>query len=201
MPKFLAVLAFIVFANLAQPNNTSFSSRLRVFVAKKFIQLKNFNSFRLILHLSSSQTPSMQEILSKKLHAYIIENNPELLLTLQHQNKLTDYLKQNLVSIDALLNQLLRENKPVYLVEEMCLREMTQSLRPSRFQYIRQILEEECDKEYWRLLQCRILNYEIINLIAICQPLFDAFQFSINNEDDPHLRYTVKKTIEDYLKT
>lgn len=143
----------------------------------------------------------MQEILSKKLHAYIIENNPELLLTLQHQNKLTDYLKQNLVSIDALLNQLLRENKPVYLVEEMCLREMTQSLRPSRFQYIRQILEEECDKEYWRLLQCRILNYEIINLIAICQPLFDAFQFSINNEDDPHLRYTVKKTIEDYLKT
>jgi hypothetical protein len=150
----------------------------------------------------------MQEILSKKLHAYIIENNPDLALSLQQENRLADYLKENLTSVDGLLNQLLKENKPTYIVEELCLKEMTQPLRPSRFQYIKQIFEEVClgslgedpGQVHWKLSQYRILNYEIINLIAICQPLFDAFQFSINNEDDPHLRYTIKKTIEDYLK-
>lgn len=168
--------------------------------------LNYFNSLCLFLHLSSLQTPVMQEVLSKKLHAYIIENNPELLLTLQQENKLKDYLEQNLASVDPLLNQLLNENKPVYLIEELCLNEMTQSLRPSRFQYIRQILEEvrlgsseENGQLYGQLSQHRILNYEIINLITICDPLFDAFQFSINNEDDPHLKYTIKKTIEEYI--
>jgi hypothetical protein len=150
----------------------------------------------------------MQEILAKKLHAYIIENNPELLLSLQQENRLTDYLKQNLASVDTLLNQLIRENKPLYLIEEMCLEEMTQALRPSKYQYIRQVIEEVCHettvgepgRKYRCFTQYKILNYEIINLIAVCQPLFDAFQFSTNNEDDPHLKYTIRKTVEEFVR-
>lgn len=142
----------------------------------------------------------MQEILIRKLHDYIRENNPDLLLTLQQANKVTEYLQDNVSTVDELINQLLAGNKPVFLIEELCMKELTKPLRPSRFNYLKVLLEQEFQKEYERFYQSGILTTELINMISVCDPVFDELGFSEEKEDDHHLRYAVIGAVHEYLK-
>ncbi len=42
-----------------------------------------------------------------------------------------------------LAENLLSQNRPSYTIEEICLDAMTEDLKPSRFLYIRSVIEEE----------------------------------------------------------
>ena len=142
----------------------------------------------------------MQEILIRKLHEYISENNPDLLLTLQEENKVTEFLNSTVSSVDGLINELLQENKPTSLIEELCINELTKTLRPSRFNYLKSILEEEFPSDFKKLLQSGLLKTEVINMIAVCDPVFDELGFSIEKEDDRYLRYAVTGAMHEYFK-
>jgi hypothetical protein len=141
----------------------------------------------------------MQEKLIRKLHDYIRENNPDLLITLQEENRVTDYLRENVASVDGLLNQLLAENKAPSVIEELCMEELTRPLKPSRFNYIKELLEEEFSKDFERLESSGLLTTELINMIAVCDAVFDELQFSMDNEDDRTLRYAVIGSMHEYL--
>ena len=75
----------------------------------------------------------MQETLLRKLHEYIRDNNPDFLLTLQDENRLTDYLNESVASVDGLIHQLVAENQPPSVIEVQCMDELTKPLRPSRY--------------------------------------------------------------------
>jgi hypothetical protein len=142
----------------------------------------------------------MQEILKRKLHDYIKENNPDILMTLQEENRLEGYLHSMINSVNALIEQLVSENKPSIIIEEICMDELTKPLRPSRFHFLKELLEQDFFEEYQHLLHSGILRPEINNLIAVCDPLFTAFGFSEENEDDKHLRNTVIGVIKEYFE-
>ena len=141
----------------------------------------------------------MQEVLSEKLHQYIKENNPDLLLTLQQNENVSDYLKEKVDSMDVLLNELIAANTPAYIIEERCMDELTKELRPSKFNYLISILEEEFEKDFHRLTENGILTYEIVNLIEDCNPVFKAFVFSEENESNRHLHYAITGAIKEYF--
>lgn len=141
----------------------------------------------------------MQEILIRKLHDYTRDNNPDLLLTLQEKNRVTDYLHENVASVDSLINQLLAENKPPSVIEELCMEELTRQFKPSRFNYLKALLEEEFANDFEVLQDSGILTTEIINMIATCNPVFDELKFSTENEDDHYLRYAVMGAMHEYL--
>ena len=86
----------------------------------------------------------MREILIKKLHEYIRENNPELLLQLEEDSKVTEYLSNKVNTAYPIIIEY--KGKPDYIIEEACMNVLTQDLRPSKFNYIRNILEEEFEK-------------------------------------------------------
>src|SRR5690349_9859173 len=133
----------------------------------------------------------MKETLSIMLFEYLKENSPEVFFSLQQEGSLVSYLSQKMELIDGLLEELLIQQRPGYMIEELCMNELTADLKPSRYSYIRELLEEEFISEYHRLLRSGILHFEIINIISVCDPLFEAFGFSEENEEDKHLRYTV----------
>ena len=141
----------------------------------------------------------MQELLIRRLYDYIRDNNPDLLLILLEENRLTDYLHENVSSIDQLINQLLSENKGPSLIEELCLQELTRPLLPSRFNYLSTLLEEEFQQEHDRLERAGILTTELINMIIACDPVFDEMEFSTANEDDRYLRYAVMGAVHEYF--
>jgi len=142
----------------------------------------------------------MQEILLKRLHDYIRENNPDMLIQLEEEKKVTEYLSDKIKLVDGLLQES-DSTQPAYIIEEACMDILTEDLRPSKYHYIRAILEEEFEAIYRRLQNSGTLQFEVINLVKYCQPLFDAVPFTLENEDSRELQYSVTGAIAEYLES
>ncbi|WP_216824408.1 hypothetical protein [Emticicia sp. TH156] len=130
---------------------------------------------------------------------YIVHNNPDFQFKLQENQSVSSYLEEKVSGIGPLINQLLMDSNPSYVIEEQCLSELTNDLRPSRYIYIRSVLEEDFQTEYTRLLQTGILTFEINNMVEACKELLDELEFSEENEDNRHIRYAVIGQIHGYL--
>ncbi len=141
----------------------------------------------------------MQSILTEKLRAYILINNPDLAVQLQADYSVTRYLEDKVAAVMPLVEQLLGENKPAYIIEELCLNRMTEDLRPSRFNYLREVVETEFRDDYLRLQRAGVLSYELINLIDVCTEAFETFGFSEVTADNRHMRYAVIAAVHDYF--
>ena len=139
----------------------------------------------------------MQDILINKLHQYIRENNPDLLLQLEEDRKVTEYLSNKVNATAPIIIEY--KDQPAYIIEEACMDELTKDLRPSKYNYINQILEEEFEDTYRQLQKSGTLKFEVINLISQCQPVFEAIGFTEENEDSSELRNAITGTVSEYL--
>lgn len=141
----------------------------------------------------------MKKVLKHKLYYYIWENNPDILFALEADNGVVKYINDKINSVTDLLEELKHESKPAYIVEEICLNELTKGLKPSRFNYITAILEEDFEFAFQQLSKLKLLRHEVVNMIVHCEPVFDSFNFSEENEDSRDLRYAVTGIISEYL--
>lgn len=67
----------------------------------------------------------------------------------------------------------------------------------NKYDYLNNILEEEFPETFWRLHETGLLETEINNLLARCEPVFEEMGF---DEDDRFLQYAVIGTIGEYLE-
>ena len=141
----------------------------------------------------------MRQTLINKLHEYIRENNPDLLFQLEEDKKVTEYLSDKLSTVSALIKQT-ENGKPAYIIEDACMDVLTQDLRPSKFNYICNLLQEEFESTYNQILESGILKFEVINLTNQCQSVFDDLNFSVENEDNEFIRYAILGSIGEYLE-
>jgi hypothetical protein len=141
----------------------------------------------------------MEKVLKEKLWAFIVHNNPDLLFRLQENQAVNAYLDEKISGIEPLINQLLSEGNPDYVIEEQCWESLTADLKPSRYIYIRSVLEEDFQTDYARLSQMGTLTYEILNILEACKEILDDLQFSKDNEDERAIRYAVIGEIHNYL--
>lgn len=143
----------------------------------------------------------MEQLLILKLHKYIAENNPDLLLELQQHNAVGRYLDNKVAAIVPLMDRLFEQGQGMYEIEEQCMEELTADLRPSRYLYIREVLAEEFEDEYGKLLEIGLVVFELLNLVESCKQVFDTIGFTAENEDDRQLRYAVTGAIREYFET
>ncbi|WP_163408124.1 DUF1896 family protein [Flavobacterium ajazii] len=141
----------------------------------------------------------MEELLKEKLWFYIIHNNPDLMFTLQEDYSVLDYLNEKINGIKFLLDDMLSDGTPKYIIEEICLNILTEDLKPSRFLYIRSLLSDEFEKTYVDFQESGILTFEVINLMESCKPIFETIGFTKENEEDLALRNALIGQIADYL--
>ncbi len=142
----------------------------------------------------------MQTLLIEKLHRYIVHNNPDLLLTLQSESSMTDYLRTKVNGIQPMIDELMKGNTPGYIIEEQCMDALTQDLRPSKYNYVKEIFEAEFEDTYQKFRDSGVLTYEIVNMIEACEPVFVALHFSEDTLEDKHILYAVIGTIKEYLE-
>ena len=142
----------------------------------------------------------MKTLLIGKLHSYMVQHHTDLLIALQEDHRLSHYLSSKVDSISGLIEQYRQENRPAYVIEALCLEELTRDLRPSRFSWMRELLEEEFPGDYDRMNKSGILTYELINLIGGCEPIFEVFRFGEDTEDSRQLKYAVMDMIDEYLE-
>lgn len=141
----------------------------------------------------------MQSMLMDKLWAFIVHNNPDLMFSLQEDYSVTRYLEEKVSAVMPMVTQLLGEGKPLYIIEELCLNAMTEELKPSRYLYIRSVIEEEFNLDYERMKESGTLTYEVVNLIEACKDIFSDFDFNSENEANRHLRYAIIGQVHNYL--
>ena len=141
----------------------------------------------------------MENILKEKLWFYIIHNNPDLMFTLQEEYTVTDYLNEKVNAIKSIMEDMLSEGTPQYIIEEICLNVLTEDLKPSRFLYICSLLEEEFEDAHAAFSESDILTYEVINLMESCRHVFETIGFTKENEEDTSLRNALIGQIADYL--
>lgn len=142
---------------------------------------------------------TMQQLLKQKLRAYLQINNPDLLLKLEGEARLHSYLEDKISLVTPMLLSFIADGKPGYVIEELIMTELTADLRPSRFNYIKELLEEDFKDSYLNFLKAGVLTYESINLVEHCREAFDTFSFSEENEDDRLLRYAIIAKVHEYL--
>ncbi|SDF15638.1 hypothetical protein SAMN05216464_113146 [Mucilaginibacter pineti] len=140
----------------------------------------------------------MQDQLTEKLHAYLVTNHLDLLISLQEDHRLNPYLDQKVASVKELSESLSAENRPGYVIEALCLEELTRDLRPFRFNYMRNLLQEEFESDYRRMKESGTLTWEIINLTGACEPIFEVFGFCEHNQEDRQMRQAVRDMISEY---
>ncbi len=143
----------------------------------------------------------MKEILIGKLLEYIRDNNPDILFALEAEDKLRSWLYDKAYSAESLIKQLKNDNQPDYIIQETCLVEMTRDLRPSRYNYILSILEQEFERDYDQLVQSGLLQHEAINMISYCNSTFDDLRFAEENEDNQFIRYAITGAVSEYLES
>lgn len=143
----------------------------------------------------------MKEILIGKLLEYIRDNNPDILFALEAEDKLRAWLYDKIYSAEPLIQQLRNDDQPDYIIEETCLDEITRDLRPSRYNYVLNILEKEFERDYQWLLQSGLLQHEIINMTSYCNSTFDDLRFAEENEDNQFIRYAITGAVSEYLES
>lgn len=143
----------------------------------------------------------MQEMLKEKLWTYIVHNNPDLILNLQKDFSVTSYLEMKVFNVQPLVSQLLAEKNPEYIIEALCMQELTKDLLPSKFNYISNILENEFTQDFLRIKESGLLTYEIVNLISESETVFETLGFTEVNEQDRMLHYAIAGTIRQYMES
>ncbi|EHQ27020.1 hypothetical protein [Mucilaginibacter paludis] len=141
----------------------------------------------------------MENILTEKLRAYVLENNLDLVVRLQEGYSFMNYLKDKVAAVEPFMQHLILEQKPEHIVVQLCLDEMTRELRPSKFLYIRTVLEEEFPVECAGFGASGVLTYEVTHLIDRCQAIFETFGFSEASADNHLLRHAVIAEMHDHI--
>lgn len=143
----------------------------------------------------------MKKILIGKLLEYIRDNNPDILFALEAEDNLRVWLYEKISAAGPFIKQLKNSSQPEYIIAETCLQEITKELRPSRYNYIIHILDEEFQKEYILLQQSGLLQHEVVNMISYCDSTFDDLVFTEENEDNQFIRNAITGAVSEYLES
>ena len=143
----------------------------------------------------------MQELLIRKLHDYLGDNNPDILIKLQSTGNVTQYLKEKVSSVDSMMMELIRTDTDPYFIEELCMYSLTADLRPSRFNCVKEIFEEEFEQLSLMYYEMGILRFELLNMVEAFTPIFEALHFSEDNVESRLLRYAICGAIQNYIES
>jgi len=140
----------------------------------------------------------MQELLKIKLREYIAQSRPDLLISLQRSGSTGAYLEDKVSQLADLPERLLDDGKPMYEITELCMAALTADLAPSRFHLISEIVDDDFLPMADHLRVHGLLNYELINLLDVCEPVFEELGV---DEDNRMLRYALTGAIQEYAHT
>jgi hypothetical protein len=141
----------------------------------------------------------MKDALISKLLEYLRDYNPDILFALEAEDKLRLWLYSKAETVESLWQQMETDKQPAYIIEETCLTELTRELRPSRYNYILNLLEQEFENDYTLLDKSGVLKHEVVNMIGYCDSAFNDLKFSEENEDNRFIQYAISGAISEYL--
>jgi hypothetical protein len=121
------------------------------------------------------------ESIEARLRQRLIEVNLELYMLLEAENEVDSYVKK-------FINE-----------EPFPLDQLTAANYPSKFSYLKDLLEREFQEVFLQFTITGILNYELLNICDACGEIFELFAFP-EDEDSRWLRFTLIGSVSEYLE-
>ena len=128
--------------------------------------------------MESKHITNMESQLKERLWKFIIEQNPELMFSLQENYAVEPYLNEKINSIKPQLVNWKRIGYPESSIDLLAMEVLTSDLKPSRFHFISNILKNKFPMHYSQYKSQGILTYKTISLVELCQVAFDSIRFS-----------------------
>ncbi|MET7000706.1 hypothetical protein [Chitinophaga defluvii] len=141
----------------------------------------------------------MREKIKESLLGFLQENYPEIILLFAQRGTLSQYLDDRLDLVEPLVDELLEQGDSEQHITQLCIEQLTSSFGPSKYNYLKGVLDDEFPQEYQQFEQVGVLRSELTNMIVACNNAFDAFEFSETTLDDHFMRHMVIAEIHDYL--
>ncbi|WP_354375900.1 hypothetical protein [Pedobacter africanus] len=133
------------------------------------------------------------------LTAYVAENNPELAITLSPKVSMIDFLNGKVQLVLPVAARLIQSGKSKDEVIRACINIMTVELRPSRYQYIRGLVESDFPEDFLRMQANGVLKAEVVHLVCSAAIIFRSFDFSEETAQSNLLRHAIVAHIADHL--
>ena len=137
----------------------------------------------------------MNDKLQGLLLGYIRENNPDLLYQLDEDDALHAWVTEQIREVELVLGNA----KATRIADTAYMDLMTVELKPSKFHYMRDLLEDQFVEDFNRFLASGELRYELIELIGLCNPFFEAMPLQEDIHENRQLDHAVKGVISQYL--
>ncbi|WP_442795409.1 DUF1896 family protein [Pelobium manganitolerans] len=141
----------------------------------------------------------MQSILKTRLHGYLCESHPDLLIHLEETFSLNKYLEEKIAAIGLFLQKLIESGKPSYIIKELCMKRLTEDLKPSKFLYLKSLLEEEFMGDYLMMEENGTLTFEAVNIIGKADHIFQQYPLLDSAKNQTELRLALIAFVNDYL--
>ena len=141
----------------------------------------------------------METALKERLWDYIIIHNPELMYHLQEQYLVGSYLQRKVNEVLPQAQEMRANGVDVCTILEACIEELTQELKPSKFQFVRRVIQEEFPAEYQLLSSTYMLDYEVLNIVDASWDIFQQFGPYCERENSKIQRYAVMHQISTHL--
>lgn len=141
----------------------------------------------------------MEQNLKEKLWDYIIRNDPDLMFRLQEEYKVGDYLDEKVKEVLILAEEMSADSVPTEITEEVCLNILTEDLKPSRFNYVLELLREKFEIVFSAYTLNDTLTFEVLQIMEYCRNIFDKTGFSKETEQSPALKNAIVEQISSYL--
>jgi hypothetical protein len=137
----------------------------------------------------------MSDKLQGLLLGYIRENNPDLLSQLDEDDALHAWVIEKIREVEMVLQQ----SKPSVIPDNEFMDLMTADLKPSKFHYVRDLLEDQFPEDFDRMLEAGTLRFDIIQIIGACGNLFEEMPLREVMEENAQLDHAVKNVIMNHL--
>ncbi|CAL1519140.1 hypothetical protein [Chitinophaga sp. MM2321] len=141
----------------------------------------------------------MKTKFKKRLQEFLQENHPELMLLFAERGTLPQYLEDRVSLISPLMDELMEQGEDEAQIVALCIAEIAKPLGPSKYQYLKAVLQEEFPKEFQQYEDAGVLKFELTKMILVCLPAFEAFDFSLEKLDDHFMRHMIIAELHDYL--
>ena len=143
----------------------------------------------------------MKNSLTFLLRAYLAQHHPDLLFEVERENGVNAFIAAAIESLGDQPDELARQGTPAYVIEEICMEQLTQGFRPSRYDYLLSLLEDEFNATFAVWAERDLLSSVVLILLRDCGTVFDRFGFCEQNEDDEQLRDEMITVIQRSLRT
>lgn len=141
----------------------------------------------------------MRERILQLFERHVTDHYPDLLATLREEERVEVFFTEQVASVGELIIVLTEQKQPRSVIEERCLKQLTQPLGPSRYDYLYDTLEEEFPAQFERYYEQGILETELINIVRSCHTVFEEIEFGEATIDNRYVRYAIIGAMHEYI--